>query len=357
MKKGIIVSTVATLLALAVANWGYQAYRHHLKQAKKYVPHFLIAEADWYREDDIVGFVHQPNAKRVRDWPEHPKGEIVFRTNNTGFREDSDTMAEKAPGVVRVLVTGDSHTDGVVYNEDSFANRLEARLKALEGPGKYEVINGGSGYYGPLQYYRFAKKYFALKPDVYVVAIYMGNDILDAASLVEQEKGGNKRPDGYYELLKSQAALREGAVWQGLNQIYYFKTFPHMLDESLERTADLFARIKDLCDEQKIPLLVVLIPTKVDVEWNSDREVLDRIKAGLSLSDEDVRLNERIKDRLAQRLASMGIHYVDMLDAMRKDGRKMFWTSDYHLDTDAHDLVATKLLDQYKDVFVDAAGK
>jgi len=185
----------------------------------------------------------------------------------------------------------------------------------------------------------------------------MGNDILDAAALVEQEKGGKKRPDGYYELLKSQAALREGAVWQGLNQIYYFKTFPNMVDASLDRTADLFAKIKELCDEQKIPLLVVLIPTKVDVEWSSDRDVLNKIKAGLTLSDDDVRLNERIKDRLAQRLAAMGIRYVDVLDDMRKDGRKMFWISDYHLDTIGHDLVAKKILEQYKDIFLDAAGK
>jgi hypothetical protein len=357
MKKGILVSVVTTLVMLVIAYQGYHAYRHHQKQAKKYVPQFLVAEADWYREDDIVGFVHQPNAKRVRDWPEHPKGEIVFKTNNMGFREDSETSTEKAAGVVRVLVTGDSHTDGVVYNDESFPNRLEAILNAEAGQSRFEVINGGSGYYGPLQYYRFAKKYFSLKPDIYIVAIYMGNDILDAAALVEQQEGGNKRPDGYYELLKSQASLRAGAVWQGLNQIYYFKTFPHMVDKSLDRTANLFAKIKDLCDEQDIPLLVVLIPTKVDVEWASDREVLDQIKAGLSLSDDDVRLNERIKDRLAQRLAAMGIDYVDVLDDMRNDGRKMFWISDYHLDVSGHELIARKLLDQYKDVFLSAARK
>lgn len=53
----------------------------------------MTREIDHYRADPLVGHVHLPNARREFDWQEHPRGEIVFRTNNLGFREDTDLGA------------------------------------------------------------------------------------------------------------------------------------------------------------------------------------------------------------------------------------------------------------------------
>ncbi|MFS8084781.1 MAG: hypothetical protein ACMG6H_04060 [Acidobacteriota bacterium] len=72
-------------------------------------PHnFLVDEANYYVADAIAGHLHRPNANLEFAWPEHPKGKIIFRTNNLGFREDHDTSIKKADGTVRILVTGDS---------------------------------------------------------------------------------------------------------------------------------------------------------------------------------------------------------------------------------------------------------
>ena len=100
-------------------------------------------------------------------------------TNNLGFREDEDTQENKPANTIRVLVTGDSHIDGVVYNSESFPNLLESRLNADYGSERFEVINGGVGYYGPQHYLGFLRKYAFLRPDMFIVVVYSGNDFQD----------------------------------------------------------------------------------------------------------------------------------------------------------------------------------
>ena len=69
-------------------------------------------DSDYFIPDEIVGFIHRPNAKREFKFEEYPKGRIVMKTNNLGFREDKDTHDTKSEKTIRVVVTGDSHIDG-----------------------------------------------------------------------------------------------------------------------------------------------------------------------------------------------------------------------------------------------------
>src|SRR5688572_256229 len=45
-------------------------------------------------------------------------GTFNFKTNNNGFQNDRDIPYQKAPGELRVLVLGDSHTQGYEVNYD-----------------------------------------------------------------------------------------------------------------------------------------------------------------------------------------------------------------------------------------------
>jgi hypothetical protein len=123
-------------------------------------PHnFLVDEANYYVADATAGHLHRPNVNLEFAWPEHQKGKIIFRTNNLGFREDNDTAIKKADHTVRILVTSDSHTDGVVNNAESFPNLLEDKLNAGSISPGFEVINGGVGYYTFQNYAGFLRKH------------------------------------------------------------------------------------------------------------------------------------------------------------------------------------------------------
>src|SRR5262245_26748556 len=76
--------------------------------------------------DPVAYIVLRPDDDRTFDFPEYPGGKIRFRTNNMGFREDEPTTVEH--DTYRILVSGDSHTEGVCANSESLANVLERLL-------------------------------------------------------------------------------------------------------------------------------------------------------------------------------------------------------------------------------------
>jgi hypothetical protein len=118
------------------------------------------AEPDWYR---AVGadwplpaapgqaaapgpaFHHQPDARRSYAWAEHPTGALALRPNGQGFREDAETAPAPVPGRPRWVALGDSHTDGVAPNAETWPNRLEARLAAagVDVEGQRQIADLG----------------------------------------------------------------------------------------------------------------------------------------------------------------------------------------------------------------------
>jgi hypothetical protein len=153
----VLIAIPAVVLLIRVA----RVAGPYIKQPAGVIvkPAFLEEQSDYYMSDLVIGHIHRPNVQREVTWDEHPEGRVIMRTNNLGFREDTDTDVKKRDDTVRILVTGDSHIDGVVDNSESFPNRLEALLNSSGLGPTFEVINGGTGYYGPQHYSRFIEKY------------------------------------------------------------------------------------------------------------------------------------------------------------------------------------------------------
>jgi hypothetical protein len=103
-------------------------------------------------------------------WAEHYDGIINMKTNNLGFRRDTDTFPDKVRKI-RILVTGDSHIDGVLNNSESCCATLENLLNQSYNDNIYEVINGGVGYYFPRNYLGIINKYLYLSPDIFIVIL------------------------------------------------------------------------------------------------------------------------------------------------------------------------------------------
>jgi hypothetical protein len=84
---------------------------------------------------------------------------------------------------LRILVTGDSHTDGVCNNSESFTNLLEAELSAAHPGEAIEALNAGKGAYSFYNYLGVLERLLPLRPDVFVVAVYGGNDFVESLAL------------------------------------------------------------------------------------------------------------------------------------------------------------------------------
>src|SRR5262245_5827859 len=97
--------------------------------------------------DPVAYVLEKPDSSSTWKWEEHRGGELTKRTNNLGFNEDQPTEIRKHG--LRILVAGDSHTEGVVNNSESFCNVAERLLQQSLGRKDVEVLNAGVGYTCP----------------------------------------------------------------------------------------------------------------------------------------------------------------------------------------------------------------
>jgi len=125
-----------------------------------------------YEYDPVLFYRRISGANRVFDLNAHPRGQWKLRTNNYGMRNDQDVVAEwDGP---RILVTGDSHIDGVCSNDESLAGVLARSLEAPHRP-VVEVLNAGVGGYSMYNYLGVLERYAQeLHPDVFVAVVYGG---------------------------------------------------------------------------------------------------------------------------------------------------------------------------------------
>jgi len=306
--------------------------------------YFLPGEADYYRTDRVIGHVHQPNAERRLRWDEHPEGRIVLRTNDLGFREDADTPVKPGPGVVRILMTGDSNLDGVVNNPESVANALETMLNDGENADRFEVINGGVGYYGPRNYRRFLEKYIELEPDAFVVFFFSGNDFVDAAEWVAKPA---RRPPGYVDVLERVRELNPGALGQGLNQSYYMAQLPDRVALAQAATREQLEAIQRTCEQHGVWLLVVVWPTLVHAQPRFDAERLQAALAVLELDEQHLARTRQWVGELTAWMGERGIRHLDLFEAIRAEEQPCFWIADHHVNVHGHRRTAQWILEAH----------
>lgn len=93
---------------------------------------------------------------------------VPYRTNALGLRE-RDLATPKPPGLVRVLMLGDSFTEGGGFADaDTVPRRVERALRA--GCPGVEVVNAGTASYSPiLEYLALRDVGAAVTPDLVVV--------------------------------------------------------------------------------------------------------------------------------------------------------------------------------------------
>ncbi len=115
-----------------------------------------------------------------------------FSTNSLGLR-DREYASPKPPGTFRILMLGDSYTEGGGLRvEQTIAKRSEAMLNA-RGCGAVDVVNAGTASYSPiLEYLRLERLGPVLQPDLVVLNFDMTDvhdDVVRTATAVLDARG------------------------------------------------------------------------------------------------------------------------------------------------------------------------
>ncbi len=162
LKKNLLLSLAAVLLFFAV-------FEGVLRLV------YVSPPSELYAPDKELERKLAPDYHTVVRKPDFT---MDVQTNSLGLRDKE--IGPKKPGTQRVLVVGDSYAFGFgVQQAEAFPARLEGLLKA-EGKD-VEVINSGVFGWGPDQEMMWLEREgLKLRPDVVVIAFYVGNDVLDS---------------------------------------------------------------------------------------------------------------------------------------------------------------------------------
>ncbi|MGQ9889988.1 MAG: SGNH/GDSL hydrolase family protein, partial [Aggregatilineales bacterium] len=136
---------------------------------------FLPVIPPVYEPHPVYGYFHIPNSSVISCTLEFT---VSVDINSHGLRDDTDLEYAKPDGVQRVLVIGDSFTEGFgVQAADAYAAQLEALLNA-DGIS-VQVINGGVTGYGTAHALKFlANQGVRYQPDLVIYAFFL-NDVID----------------------------------------------------------------------------------------------------------------------------------------------------------------------------------
>ncbi|NQS99904.1 MAG: hypothetical protein HQ595_02375 [Candidatus Omnitrophica bacterium] len=172
--KRFLFSLIAFLLVLVVYLAGGEIYARikHGQRIAVEINESVFRQADFQLHHSLI-----PNARGFsikKEW------QVPYLINSFGFR-DRDYTYEKPANTFRILVLGDSFTEGHgVEIEQTFAKIFEKKLNQRPGQNiDYEVINCGVGGYSPLlEYLLLSEKALQFKPDM-VVICYDFTDLYD----------------------------------------------------------------------------------------------------------------------------------------------------------------------------------
>ena len=126
--------------------------------------------------DTVLHHKFIPNAKGRYKTTEF---DTRYNINSLGLR-DREYSLETAWGVFRILMVGDSFTEGDGVEEyETFSKYLEQELNVLGSRREYEVINSGCGSYSPLLEYLYLKTAgLRLDPDLVILNFDL-SDVFD----------------------------------------------------------------------------------------------------------------------------------------------------------------------------------
>lgn len=237
---------------------------------------------------------------------EHPRGAWRMRTNSLGLRRDAE-IAPVRPRL-RVVVTGDSHTEGVCDNGESFCGLLEAALAVRTSAGEVEILNAGKFGYSFYNYLGTLERLAPLAPHVALVVVYGGNDFHEALPL-RHLFTGNTKPEflslAHLRELRKASEISRPLLGQGLISIRKFQLHPREIELALATALEVSREMKALADGEGFRLVIAYLPPRTDLGGLEMLPGARQMARMLDLSAGDLEITNRLADRYLAGLAEL----------------------------------------------------
>lgn len=275
-----------------------------------------------YNQFDRLPIFYDTSYSRFRGKPF--SRDYDFRLNSHGFK-DVEFSIEKPDGTFRILGIGDSFAFGVIPYSNNYLTLLEDSLK--QTGEKIELINMGIPGIDSREYVSlFIHEGLELKPDMVLLSFFVGNDF---------KEGRRRRLYDYSYLVSAikytinlYAKFETRPIHAAARYDDNSKTFSDDSYLQLERDRSyiylkqnsLFAtefaitsahliRLRELCQQRNVKLMIVVIPDEVQVNKALQEQVVRAY--GLNPNEFDFSLPNKV---LTAKLKEQNIQYIDLLD-------------------------------------------
>lgn len=368
MKKGflgnLLVVFVTILILLGI---GELVARWYFSKTDATTQELMI-----YQSNEIFGWEHAPNSEVKQKWGGR---ELSYSINLSGLR-GKEIALQKSPLKKRIALLGDSFAFGLnVQNDETFASKLENLGKNIE------IMNFGIIGHAVDQYYlQFREKVLKFKPDIVVMAYFVGNDATELRAhewTLSETDGLQKLHDVYHVISKDhQLRRKKTSLFPTSYLVTFFRErtriilakagipvkWPRLLfsnflpedhisgdpqiDEYYKKVQFIIAEMKKLTDANGIKFLVTLIPVDLQV----DLKYLSKYpRAPFGQKEFDEVLPQK---KLRSYLEPLNIMTLDLLPLFRdiaaenKTDNLYFLKNDSHFTPFGHEKTAELLLEK-----------
>lgn len=133
-------------------------------------------QISWSTPDPILGWRFPPSREYL-SFSENNHA-ITWKTNSWGWK-DKEWSLQKAPGIYRIAVLGDSYVEALqVESNRNFLSLAEAKMRA-QGIQTEWMNFGRSGFTQTEEWYVLQKDVLPFKPDLVILFFFPSNDIED----------------------------------------------------------------------------------------------------------------------------------------------------------------------------------
>lgn len=312
-----------------------------------------------FMQDPRVGHRLRPGASARYTTPEFS---AAIAINAQGVRDDRP-LGLKLPNERRVVILGDSLVLSVQVDLDqTFARHLERGLNAqAEGP-TWRVVNAGVQGYGPVDAWLFYKHVIdALEPDVVLMAVFVGNDAVEAYDKVAWIEADGP-PAGsttdvaatrLRRLVRSSMVLQNVRLrWDLLRSSVegpgaerpltsYLVTPPPDVVHGLEVSRRAFGLIAERAAQRGASAALLLMPAR----FQTDDADFGRLEAIVREAG-DTLVRHAATDRFRDALAPLGLPMLDLLPVLQAEPNRheLFFQQNVHLTPRGHRVVGEALL-------------
>jgi hypothetical protein len=256
--------------------------------------------------------------------------------NSIGLRDVE--YAPKAAGEIRILSLGDSYTFGWgVELDDSFVKVLERKLKDKLPTTRIAVVNAGvTGYSTRQELLALTDLYDVLQPDMVLVTFSATNDVYENHVFEERLRQGIVTPLGPIGRRSHVARLVLRVTWSA--RFFAANRSP----ASVRETLSLLDRIQSEAESRHLPLLMVMMPARAEIDPSARRStsLMMTLRLGGLLS--------RPRHTVTAHWSGRSVDHVDLLPALSDARLKtdVFLAGDPHLNPEGNRIVAEAIFDR-----------